>query len=239
MITLMIRGIIIYAIVFLIFRLMGKRQLGQLQPFEFVITLIIADLATIPMAEINIPIVHGIVPLVTISIIHFLIGFLSRKSIKLRKMFNGKPIIVVSPNGVDYEELKRLNMDFDDLTEALRENNYFSLDQIQYAIIETNGQMTVLPNAENSPLAYGDLKNKKEESALPIMLVCDGKKIKENMELAKVDDEFLFDNMKKVGAFKIKEVLIFTLDNNGKIYIQARNKKYKSFKVNFKGGENW
>ena len=218
---------------------MGKRQLGQLQPFEFVITLIIADLATIPMAEINIPILHGIVPLVTISIIHFLIGFLSRKSIKLRKMFNGKPIIVINPNGVDYQELKRLNMDFDDLYEALRESNYFSLDQVQYAIIETNGQLTVLPNADNAPLSYSDLKNKKEESALPIMLVCDGKKIKENMQLAKVDDNFLFEQMKKIGAFRIKEVMIFTLDNNGKIYIQAKNKKYKSFQINFKGGENW
>ena len=235
----MIRGILIYAIVFLIFRLMGKRQLGQLQPFEFVITLIIADLATIPMSEINIPIVHGVVPLVTISIIHFLIGFLSRKSIKLRQMFNGKPIIVVNPNGVDYNELKRLNMDFNDLCEALREMNYFSLDQIQYAIVETNGQMTVLPNAENAPLSAPDLKIKKEESALPIMLVCDGKVIKENMDIAKLDDDFLQKNIRKAGAFKVKEVLLATIDNNGKMYVQARNKKYVSFQTNFKGGENW
>ena len=235
----MLRGIIIYAIVFVIFRLMGKRQLGQLQPFEFVITLIIADLATIPMAEINIPIVHGIVPLITISLIHFLISFLSRKSITLRRVFNGKPIIVVNQNGVDYEALKKLNMDFNDLCESLRESNYFSLDQIQYAIIETNGQMTVLPNAENAPLAAPDFKIEKEKSSLPIMLVCDGHIIKENMKIAKVDENFLQKNIQKAGAFKVKEVMIATLDNNGKMYIQPKNKKYVSFQTKFKGGENW
>ena len=235
----MIRGIIIYAIVFVIFRLMGKRQLGQLQPFEFVITLIIADLATIPMAEINIPIVHGIVPLVTISVLHFLIGFLSRKSIKMRKMFNGKPIVVINPNGVDYNELKRLNMDFNDLFEALRECNYFSPDQVQYAIIETNGKMTVLPNAENSPLTANDLKIEKEKTALPLMLVCDGKILKDNLQIAKVDDKFLNEQIKKAGAKKVQEILLCTIDNNGKVFVQARNKKYKSYETDFKGGENW
>src|SRR5574344_692308 len=100
MLTLMFRGIIIYLLVLLIFRLMGKRQLGQLQPFEFVITLIIADLATIPMTEINVPLMHGIVPLVTVSLLHFLISFISRKSIVMRKIFNGKPVIVIRPNGI-------------------------------------------------------------------------------------------------------------------------------------------
>lgn len=239
MLTLLVRVVLIYSIVFFVFRLMGKRQLGQLQPFEFVITLIIADLATIPMSEINIPIVHGIVPLVTISILHFLISFLSRKSIKLRKFFNGKPIVVINPNGVNYNELKRLNMDFNDLCESLREANYFSLDQVQYAIIETNGKLTVLPNADNSPITTSDLQIKKEKPALPIMLVCDGTIIKENMQIAKVDDEFLQNNIKKAGAFKTKEVLLATIDNNGKMFIQAKNKKSVSIQTNFKGGENW
>ena len=235
----MIRGIIIYAIVFIVFRLMGKRQLGQLQPYEFVVTLIIADLATIPMSEINIPIVHGIVPLLTIALIHFLISFLSRKSIKLRRIFNGKPIIVISPNGLDYENLKELNMDFNDLCEALRELNYFSFDQIEYAIVETNGKLTVLPNAENSPVVVNDLKIKKERSALPIMLICDGRKIEENLQIANINDEFLLKNIRKAGVFKVKDILLATLDNNGKMYVQARNKKCVSFKTNYKGGDNW
>jgi len=240
MLTLLIRGVIIYVIIFLIFRLMGKRQLGQLQPFEFIVTLIIADLATIPMSEINVPLLHGVVPLVTIALIHFLIGLLSRKSIKLRHLFNGKPIIVVSPNGVEYEALRQLNMDFNDLTEALREINIFSFDEVQYAIIETNGKLTVLPNANNAPLNATDLKIEKDESALPIMLICDGRQIKENLQIAKIDEKFLIEQIKKAGAFKVKDVMIATIDNNGKMYVQARNKKFVTLNIkHFKGGDNW
>ena len=240
MLTLLLRGVIVYVLVFLIFRLMGKRQLGQLQPFEFVITLIIADLATIPMSEINVPLLHGVVPLVTISLIHFLIGFLSRKSIKLRQIFNGKPIIVVSPNGVEYDALKKLNMDFNDLCEALRENNYFSLDEIQYAIIETNGQLSVLPNADNTPTTAQDFDIKKEKTALPIMIVCDGHKIKENLKLSGIDEDFLNSQFQKNGIVDTKKVLIATIDNNGKFYVKTKGEKYKSFVAkNYEGGENW
>ena len=239
MLTLLLRGIIIYLIVFFIFRVMGKRQLGQLQPFEFVITLIIADLATIPMSEINIPIVHGIVPLVTIAILHFLISLLSRKSLKLRKLFNGSPKIVINPNGVDYEQLKKLNMDFDDLYESLRSMNYFSLDQIQYAIVETNGKISVLPTVENTPVVASDFDFDKEKATLPLMIVCDGKKVEKNVEITKIDDKFLTDSLKSAGIKRLKDVLIATIDNAGKMYIQARNEKYKTIQTNFKGGNNW
>ena len=154
-------------------------------------------------------------------------------------MFNGKPIIVVSPNGVEYEALKQLNMDFNDLTEALREVNVFSFDEVQYAIIETNGKLTVLPNAQNAPLTATDFKIKKEESTLPIMVICDGKKIQNNMNKAKIDDDFLYNQIKKAGVFRIKDVLIATIDNCGKMYIQAKHKKYIAFNSNYKGGGNW
>ena len=157
----------------------------------------------------------------------------------MRKFFNGKPVIVINPDGVDYYALKKLNMDFNDLCESLREMNYFSLDQIEYAIVETNGKLTVLPNAENSPVVASDLKLQKEKSALPIMLVCDGHLIKENMETAKVDNEFLQENIKKYGAKKIKEILLATIDNNGKFYVQARGKKYATFQTDYKGGDCW
>ena len=240
MLTLLLRGIIIYAIVFLVFRLMGKRQLGQLQPFEFVVTLIIADLATIPMSEINVPLLHGIVPLVTVALLHFLIGFLSRKSIKLRQFFNGKPIVVVGPNGVEYNALKELNMDFNDLTEALREMNFFDFDDVLYAIVETNGKLTVLPKSKSTPVTREDMKIKAEKSALPIMLVCDGRRIEANMKVAKIDEDDLLFYIQKSGAKSFNEIMIATIDNNGKMFVQARNKKCIVFYVkNFKGGNGW
>lgn len=240
MLTLMLRCILIYIIVLIIFRLMGKRQLGELQPFEFVITLIIADLATIPMAEINIPVTHGIVPLFTLMILHFFISWISRKSIFMRKVISGKPVLLMTPSGVDHNALKELNMNLNDLSEALRNLNYFSLDQVQYAIVETNGKITVLPNKDNAPLCASDFDNvKKPESTLPIMLVCEGKYLKENMKLAEVTEDFVLNQLKRAGTTKVKDVVVATIDNAGKVYIQLKDKPYKTFNTNFKGGDNW
>lgn len=236
MFTLLLRCIIIYLIVLVVFRLMGKRQLGELQPFEFVITLIIADLATIPMADINIPIVHGIVPLITLMILHFFISFISRKSIFMRKIINGKPVLVITPNGINYEALKDLNMNLNDLNEALRNLNYFSLDEIDYAIVETNGKLTVLPNSKSAPLSAPDFNIKKEDSALPVMVINDGKIVKENLVVAKIDEAFVLKYIKKVGAYKPKEVIVATIDNLGKMYIQVKDKPFQIIQTNHKMG---
>lgn len=206
---------------------MGKRQMGELQPFEFVITLIIADLATIPMAEINVPLVHGVIPLFTLAILHYLISFLCRKSIIARTVVNGKPIIVISPRGIDYVALKTLNMNIDDLVEALRELNYFSFEDVLYAIVETNGKLTVLPKIEKSPLTIGDAKLNIPENKLPIILVQDGKLIKENLILARVDENFISKQIEKAGTKKLKDILILTLDQDGKMYVQQKNRQFK------------
>lgn len=237
MFTLLIRCVIIYLIVVLVFRLMGKRQLGELQPFEFVITLIIADLATIPMADINIPMVHGLVPLLTLMLLHFSLSFLSRKSLFVRKILSGKPVLVITPDGINYDALKKLNMNLNDLSEALRGQNYFSFDQIDYAIVETNGKITVLPNSKNAPLCASDFNLKKSQSALPIILICGGKVLKENLIVAKVEYQFLLDNIKKLGAFKFKDVIIATMDTNGKMYVQVKDKPYAIIQTKHKMGK--
>ena len=227
MLTLVIRCFLIYVIVLFICRFMGKRQMGELQPFEFVITLIIADLATIPMAEINVPLVHGVIPLFTLAILHYLISLLCRKSLWARTVVNGKPIIVISPRGLDYNSLKTLNMNVDDLIESLRENNYFSFEDVLYAIVETNGKLTVLPKIEKSPLTVGDANLNLSENKLPIVLVQDGKFMKENLILARIDESFVLKQIEKVGTNKIKDILVATLDQEGKMYIQQKNKQFK------------
>ena len=140
MLTIVVRAIIIYLVVLFLYRLMGKRQLGQMQPFELVLTLIIADLATIPMAEVSVPVLHGIVPLLTLVILHFVLTFLSKISNKFASFLSGKPVIVINPDGIDYKALKNLNISVDDVFEAIRGCGYFKIEQIQYAIMETNGK---------------------------------------------------------------------------------------------------
>lgn len=221
MLTIIVRSVIIYLIVLLLFRIMGKRQLGQMQPFELVLTLIIADLATIPMAEVSVPVLHGVVPLFTLVLLHFVLTFFSRISTTFGKMLSGKPVIIVNPNGIDYKALKALNLSVEDLFEAMRLMNYFSLEQVQYAIMETTGDITIMPKAESSPATLGDLKIEGEEPCLPITLVSEGKIMKENLQIAQVDEEFIKQFIsQKVKGGKVKNVLVFTLDKNGNAFLQ-------------------
>ena len=180
--TLITRSLIIYSIVLLLVRLMGKRQIGEMQPFELVITLIIADLATVPMAETSLPLVYGIFPIITLCCVHFLLSFLTRKSTIIRKFLNGKPVILIDPKGINYKNLKESNMNFSDLQEGLRNQGYFNLDEILYAIIQTNGTLSIMPRSQYAPLTANDMKIDKEKSALPIIIVAEGKKMEENLK---------------------------------------------------------
>lgn len=229
MLTIIIRSIIIYLIVLLVFRLMGKRQLGQMQPFELVLTLIIADLATIPMAEVSVPVLHGVVPLLTLVVLHFILTLISRSSHFFSKIISGKPVIIVNPKGIDYKAMKKLNLSTDDIFEALRGAGYFNISQVQYAIMETNGKVSVMPKAEYAPLTNGDLKTNADESFLPIVLVSEGKIIKENIELANISQGVIEDiiNKNSKGA-SAKDVLLLTLDRTGEGYLQLKKGEGKT-----------
>lgn len=231
MLTIIIRSIIIYLIVLLVFRLMGKRQLGQMQPFELVLTLIIADLATIPMAEVSVPVLHGIVPLLTLVILHFILTIISRSSMKLSKFISGKPVIIINPKGIDYEAMKKLSLSTDDLFAALRECGYFNISQVQYAIMETNGKVSVMPKAEFAPATNADMKNKVQDSFIPIVLVSEGKIIKENIALAGLGEEKVLEIIEKESGkdIKIKDVLLLTIDQTGEAYLQTKTGEGKRF----------
>ena len=231
MFTMVIRAIIIYLVVLFLYRLMGKRQLGQMQPFELVLTLIIADLATIPMAEISVPVLHGIVPLLTLVILHFIIIYLCKLSYKISSFVSGKPVIVINPNGIDYKALKSLNLTVDDVFEAIRGCGYFNIEQIQYAIMETNGKMSVLPKSQFAPVTAQDLQLSPQKSTLPINIINEGKIVKNNLAIAKIDEIKIKQILKQGNAKNIKEVLIMTVDKNGSVYFQKYKDKYQTFQT--------
>lgn len=230
MLTIILRSIIIYLIVLFVFRIMGKRQLGQMQPFELVLTLIIADLATIPMAEISVPVLHGIVPLFTLVILHFVLTLLTRLSSTFSSIVSGKPVIVINPNGIDYKAMKKLSITIDDIFEAMRGLGYFSLEQVEYAIMETNGKISVLPKAELAPATNQSVGAKVEKAAIPINIISEGKVLKENLALANLDENFLQEFLKSnLNKAKIKDVLVMTIDDNGVVYLQLKQGQKQIF----------
>ncbi len=217
---------------------MGKRQIAEMQPFELVITLIIADLATIPMAETALPLLQGFIPLLTLVCLHYFICLLSRKSIVFRKIFNGKPVIILDPDGINYENLKKVNMNFNDLMEGLHGAGYFNLDELLYVILQTNGTMTVINRSPYAPLTASDIKLPKEQATLPMIIVTKGQTIRENMVKANIDEDFLTRNIQSVGFKSLKEILILTINNNGKIYVQGKTGSFKTIETEYQGG-NW
>lgn len=223
MLTVFIRVLIIYITVLIFLRLMGKRQIGEMQPYEVVITLIIADLATIPMSDTNVPLLHGILPLAILVLIHYAITFLTRKSITIRRIMSGKPVVVISPQGIMYQALKDLNMNIDDLLEALRQGNYYSFDQILYAIVETNGKMSIIPTSENAPATAQDVGKQNPPAQIPHVIVSDGKLVKDEVKSSKINLKQLNKMLDKLKT-SIKNLLVFTIDDDGKVFYQIKGK---------------
>lgn len=235
-----IRSIIIYLGCLIAIRLMGKRQIGEMQPFEFVITLIIADLACIPMAELSVPLIHGLVPICTLLIVHFLLCFFARKIMFIRYALSGRPAIVVSPRGINYEVLKSLNMTIDDLMELVRGCDVFNIADISYAILETNGKLCVLLKSEVEPVTREDMKIKVEENSLPMNIIMDGKIMKENLKITGIDEKFIQKCKDKANIKNTKDVLLMTIDKNGEVFIQEKfAKEAFSFETNYKGEDKW
>ena len=227
MFVIFLRVLIIYITVLVFLRLMGKRQIGEMQPYEVVITLIIADLATVPMSDTNIPLFNGILPLAVLVLVHYVITLLTRKNIKIRRFMSGRPVVVISPNGIEYKALKELNMNIDDLLESIRQCNYYSFDQILYAIIETNGKMSVIPTSACSPTTAQDFNIQNPPAKLPHVIISDGKIIKEEMKQVDLDNKKLNKILNLLKIKSLKDLIILSIDSEGKTYYQKKGEKFQ------------
>jgi uncharacterized membrane protein YcaP (DUF421 family) len=192
---------------------MGKRQLGELQPFEFVIALAVADLACLPMQEVSIPLQYGLAPVFTIFLLHFIVTFVSVKSVKFRKLLNGKPVIVINSGGIDSRAMKSLNMNVNDLLESIRGAGYFSVEQIAFAIVETNGKLSVLPkDGAQAPVS------------IPLTLITDGKLLSANIAISDTGESEISEILKAQGL-NPKNVVLMTAEN-GRYFIQPEGKPF-------------
>ena len=228
MLIVFVRVLIIYVTVLVFLRLMGKRQIGEMQPYEVVITLIIADLATLPMSDTNIPLLHGILPLAILVLVHYCITLLTRKNIKIRRIVSGRPVVIISPNGLEYQAFKDLNINIDDITEMLRQNGYYSFDQILYAIMETNGKMSIIPNSANAPATAQDVGVNNPPAKIPSIIVSDGKMMKTQMKEINIDNKKLNKILDYLEVNSIKDLIILSLDDDGKLYYQTKKDKCKT-----------
>ena len=228
MLIVFIRVLIIYVTVLVFLRLMGKRQIGEMQPYEVVITLIIADLATLPMSDTNIPLLHGILPLAILVLLHYFITLLTRKNAKIRQIISGKPVVIISPKGLEYQAFKDLNINIDDITEMLRQNGYYSFDQILYAIIETNGKMSVIPKSANAPATAQDVNVNNPPAKIPSIIISDGKMMKSQMKEVQINQAKLTKILRHLNVKSVKDLIILSIDDAGRIFYQTKTESAKT-----------
>ena len=215
------RAIVLYIIVLVVMRLMGKREIGQLQPFELAISIMIADLASIPMTEIGIPITNGIIPILGLLIMHLIISIINMKSIKAREIICGKPRILIYRGKIDEKALIKERFTINELEERLRGNNIMNLGDIEYAILETSGQVTVIPKPEKRNVIAEDLNITPEYEGIPYDLVVDGKVMNKNLKKIGKDYNWLKKEVRKFNM-NPEEALIVTYDGKGQIFCQKK-----------------
>mgnify|MGYP002545718846 FL=1 len=215
------RAIVLYIIVLVVMRLMGKREIGQLQPFELAISIMIADLASIPMTEIGIPITNGIIPILGLLIMHLIISIINMKSIKAREIICGKPRILIYRGKIDEKALIKERFTINELEERLRGNNIMNLGDIEYAILETSGQVTVIPKPEKKNVIAEDLNITPEYEGIPYDLVVDGKVMNKNLKKIGKDYNWLKKEVRKFNM-NPEEALIVTYDGKGQIFCQKK-----------------
>lgn len=228
MLVLVLRTLILYIIVIVAMRIMGKRQLGELQPSELVVAIMISDLASVPMQAIDIPLLSGILPVMTLIIAEVMMSYLSLKSKHMRKLLSGEANIVIYNGHINERELSRLRFNINDLLEELRLNGCHDVSDVQVAVIETSGKLSVIPKDSARTVTTEDLSlTNVRHDGLPCTIVSDGVLDKRELDRSGKDITWFEGEMKKQGIKRIKDIFIASLDAEGEMFIQLKRRAIK------------
>ncbi len=217
------RTIILYGIVIVVIRLMGKRQIGELQPFELAITIMVSALAAIPMEDIGIPLLYSILPILLLLTLQEILSLITLKSTKARAVICGKPNVIIQNGVINGKELKKLRINLNDLIEQLRIKGYHTIEDIEYAIMETTGKISIIPKSQKRPITPEDLKIDTEYEGLPRSLIIDGQIQQENLEKIGLDTHWLNDTLAQFNVNSPAEIFFAALNTKGDLIYQKKN----------------
>lgn len=225
MLIVVVRTLILYALVIIALRVMGKREIAQLQPFELVVLLMIADLAVIPSENMGIPLLSGIIPILVLLSANLSLAWITLKSERARDIICGTPSILIRQGKIVEEELKKNCYNLTDLLEELRSKNVLNIADVEYAILENNGELSVFPKAQKRATIPDDFHITPPYEGLPLTLIMDGKLNRKNLQQSDKDLDWLKSELKKQTIDKIEDALIASLDSSGTLYTQAKQRK--------------
>jgi len=204
------RTIILYIAVMICMRLMGKRQLGEMQPFELVVTIMISDFASVPMQNTGVPLINGLIPILTLSVLEIFFSFIVLKSKRARTVLIGRPSILIRGGEIDMEELSRLRFSVDDLIEEIRKKDISDIGDVEIAVLETDGGFSVIPKAGAKTVTLSDLNIKDDSEGLPCEIILDGRRINENMKKCGISEKRLRKMLNQMGYTNIGDIAVAT-----------------------------
>lgn len=220
-----IRTVILYVVVSVALRIMGKRQIGELSPNELVITLLFSELAALPMGSVETPLLYGVVPILTLLALEILISTLFLKSRRIRKIAVGRTSILIEDGKINQDEMKRLRLTIDEFLEELRLKGFIDISTVKYAILESSGELSVFPFGQEQSATRADINKNDDNVFLPHTLISDGIFIENEAIKAGKDIEWVNKELKKRKIESIKEVFLMQTDTSGKIEIILKEKK--------------
>jgi len=217
-----IRTVILYIVVVTALRIMGKRQIGELEPSELVVTILVSELAAIPMQDLGIPLFAGVIPIITLISLEIIVSFLCLKSRKLRRLLNGQAAIIIRSGKLDREKMKQMRLTTDEVMEALRQQNIGSVSELKYGLIEPNGQLSYVYKPEYQPVNAKMMGIQPEDAGLPMIVVSDGRIVETNLRHLGKTREEIEKRIQKAHIPDVSQVFLMTLDDSGNEFIQKK-----------------
>lgn len=231
LLTVFVRTMVLYMVSVAAIRLMGKRQVGQLQPYEFVLALMIAELAASPMENVGTPLLYGIVPILGMMVLHGLATLLTMKFTPVRRLFSGGPSVIIRKGVIQYEEMRRMCYTTTDLLEELRAQGFLNVADVCTAILETSGKLSVFPHAGKRPASPEDLGVRVAYEGIPMTLVVDGRVQREHLDRCGLTEAWLRRQLAPMGYKDVSGVLLASLDTQGKLFVQGKGDGQKMYLV--------
>lgn len=226
-----LRALLSLVALFLVTKLLGKKQVSQLSLFDYVIGISIGNFAAEMTTDLELSYVNGIVAVLVFGLVAFLVSYFTMKSITLRRFFIGTPTVLIQNGKILINNLKKSKLDINDMLEECRVSGYFDISQIEYALMEANGRLSILPKGEYLPVTINDMKLKVAKQGLCANVIIDGKIMKKNLKIAGKDESWLEKELKVKGYKELDNILLATLDNNEKLIIYEKNEDAQSFNV--------
>lgn len=222
MVIAFLRTIILYAFIIIGIRLMGKRQVGELEPSELVLALLIADLAAVPMQDFGIPLLTGLIPILTLLCLTMALSVLTMRSVRFRAVLCGRPSVIVENGKLRQSEMKKNRFTLDELMEELRMQGITDLSAVKYAILETNGQLSVLPYAAQQPVTAQQMGLTPQEPGLPMVIINDGRLITRSLYSRGLNEEWLEKQLRQHHVKGTQDVFLLTVDEENRVYLSKK-----------------